>query len=182
MSSSPLIIVGLHSERPRSGKSTVAAVLAAQRGGRVFSIASNVRACARNRGLAAAADAVGDAKNEPHPDLGGRTPREVLIEIGQEHVRKFGLTYWVNLLFMEIHALMPNGGVVIIDDVRRVEEGEFVLAAGGTVCTLEREGAPNVVDINGWKSGFAYTFRNNGTPDECANRIWNRVVRDRRGM
>lgn len=182
MSSASRIIIGLNSERPRSGKSTVAAVIAAQRGGRVFTIASNIRVYARNHGLVAAADAVGDDKDVPHPDLGGRTPRQVLIEIGEDHVRRFGKDYWIRLLLMEIELVVPKGGVAVIDDVRRKEEGEVLVNSGATVCTIERDGAPNVVDINGWRSSFAYTFRNNGTPDECADRIWNRAVRDRRGL
>lgn len=178
-----LIIVGLHSERPRSGKSTVAAVLAEQVGGRVYSLAGGIREVAREMGFAVAADAAGDAKDVPLDELDGRTPRQVLIQIGEARCAMHGRDYWLLRLLERIVA--DAGGenaIAIIDDVRRLEEGQGLVDRGATVCTIVRDGAPDVVDINGWTSGARYTFRNDWLPEDCAGRIWARVLRDARSL
>lgn len=176
-----IIIIGLHSQRPRSGKSTVARALADAQQGRVFSIAEGIRDVARTIGFASAADAQGDAKDVPLPDLGGLTPRQVLILIGENRAAKHGREYWLKRCLSKIDRDMPRTPwpvVAVIDDVRRMEEGQGLVDAGATVCTIVRDGAPDVVDISGWTSGRSYTFRNDGTPDECAERIWARARRD----
>lgn len=176
-----LVIVGLHSERPRSGKTTVSRALAEQVGGRVYSIAGGVRDVARELGFAVAADAAGHAKDVPLEELDGRTPRQVLIQIGEARCAMHGRDHWLLRLLERIVA--DAGGedaVAVIDDVRRLEEGQGLVDRGATVCTIVRDGAPDVVDINGWSSGARYTFRNDGLAAECADRIWARVLRDLR--
>lgn len=185
-----IVIIGLHSERPRSGKSTVAAALATSMGGRVYSLADGIRAVARELGLALAADAAGDAKDVPLEELDGRTPRQVLIQIGEARCAMHGRDYWLRRLLDRIaddaettRRKRCQPGLVhlaVIDDVRRLEEGQGLLDVGATVCTIVRDGAPDVVDINGWRSGARYTFRNDGTPDQCGARIWARALRDKR--
>lgn len=177
-----LILIGLHSERPRSGKSTVAAALVHGFGGKVYSLAAGIREVAREMNLHAAADAVGDEKDKPHPDLYGATPREVLIRIGENKVRVHGRDFWLRRLLSQIIAETPAAGdfLAVIDDVRRFEEGQGLVDIGATVCTISRTGAPNVEDINGWTSGRGYTFSNDTTPAECAALVWQRSVKDRR--
>jgi len=175
-----LIVIGLHSELPSAGKSTIAAALAEAQGGKVFSIAGNIRQAARDMGFAVAADATGPAKDLPMSELDWRTPRQVLIMIGETRCEMYGPRYWINLLLDEIDAAMPEGGVAVIDDVRRYEEGQTLVDMGGTVASIVRRGLPNVVDINGWVSGPANTFINDDTPEHCAGRIWRKVVRDMR--
>lgn len=172
-----IIIIGLHSERPRSGKSTVAAALAAAQGGKVYSIVSGVRDLARQVGLQVAADAVGDEKDKPHPDLYGATPREVLIRIGEQKADEHGRTFWLNRLLSKIFndASGTSRFVAIIDDVRRAEEGQGLVDLGATMVTITRQGTVDVPDINGWRSGESYTFANETTPEDCAERIWGRV-------
>lgn len=175
-----LIVIGLHSELPGAGKSTIAAAIAQAQGGRVFSIAGNIRQAARDMGFAVAADAAGPAKDLPMAELGGRTPRQILIMIGETRCEMFGPRYWINLLMEEIAVAMPEGGVAVIDDVRRHEEGQTVLDLGGRMATIIRLGVSNVVDINGWVSAPGFTFVNDGTPADCAGRIWRKVQRDLR--
>lgn len=144
------------------------------------SIADLIRQTARDIGFPEAADALGDNKDVPHPALGGLTPRQILIAIGESRCSRNGRTYWIDACLTAAVNEMPDGGVIVIDDVRRFEEGQRLVDLGGTVCTITRDDAPDVVDINGWRSGLSYTFRNDGTPDECAARIWARAQRDRR--
>lgn len=178
-----LVIIGLHSERPRSGKSTVAAALARLASGRVRSIASAIRVEARRLGFDEAANARGDAKDEPMQALGGLSPRQVLILIGEHRAKRYGQTYWLEQLVAsmvedaEIESTFEH--LIVIDDVRRAEEGQYLIDLGATVCTIERDGVPNVRDINGWRSDVFHTFRNNGTPDDCAQRIWGRSLMNR---
>lgn len=177
-----LVIVGLHSERPGSGKTTVAAALAPIVGGNVYSIAEPIRAEARELGFHAAADALGAAKNVALPELGGLSPRQVLILIGEARVAKYGRTYWLDIVIAQAaddaHQV-AGPHVAVIDDVRRPEEGRALIDLGATVCTIERDGVPDVRDINGWRSDVFHTFRNDGTPDDCAQRIWGRSLMDR---
>lgn len=176
-----LIVVGLHSERPRSGKSTVAAALADQVGGRVYSIADGIRDAARASGFAVAADAAGDAKDVPLDELDGRTPRQVLIEIGEARCAMHGRDHWLLRLLERIVADADGGdAVAIIDDVRRLEEGQGLVDRCATVCTIVREGAPDVVDINSWSSDVFHTFRNDASPADCAQKVWGRALMNRR--
>lgn len=176
-----LVIVGLHSERPRSGKSTVAAALAEAVGGQVYSLAGGIRDVAREMGFAGAADAAGDAKDVPLDELDGRTPRQVLIQIGEARCAMYGRDHWLLRLLERIVSDADGADhVAVIDDVRRLEEGQGLIDREATVCTIVREGAPDVVDINGWRSGARYTFRNDGLAADCAGRIWARVLRDLR--
>ena len=173
-----LIFIGLHSERPRSGKSTVGNAIAEAHGGKVYSIAGGIRDMARSLGFHEAADAEGDAKDVPHPDLGDLTPRQVLILIGQSRRKKHGELYWLHRCLRTIQDDAP--AVAVIDDVRLLDEGRELVDRSVTVCTITRDGVHDTVDINGWRSGSRYTFANDATPAECAERIWARAMRDRR--
>ncbi|MBB5700026.1 hypothetical protein [Sphingomonas yantingensis] len=178
-----LIIVGLHSERPRSGKSTVAAALARLASGRVRSIAGAIRVEARRLGFDEAANAKGDDKDVPMQALGGLSPRQVLILIGEHRAKRYGQTYWLEQLIAsviedaQIEPMFDH--LIIIDDVRRAEEGQRLIDLGATVCTIERDGVADVTDINGWHSDVFHTFRNDGTPNDCAQRIWGRSLMNR---
>lgn len=175
---SPFVLIGLHSERPRSGKSTVAAAIAEVHGGKVYSIADGIRDMARTLGFAAAADATGDDKDVPLPSLGGLTPRQVLILIGESRCAKHGMDYWI---IRTLNRIAEDGAAVaIIDDVRRRVEGDVLLESGGTICTVTREGVYDVRDINTWSADPRYTFANDATPADCAARIWARAERDRK--
>lgn len=174
----PLTIIGLHSDRPRSGKSTVAAAMARARGGRVYSIADGIRQVARAMGFSAAADAIGDAKDLPNLALGGKTPRAVLIEIGEGMARIFGEDIWIKATIARIIDNHPDGGIAVIDDVRRDGEGRAILVQGGDVFTIVRSGAPDgIPDINGWVSAKCHTFSNDASPDCCATAIWECALR-----
>lgn len=167
---SSIRIIGLNSPAPQSGKSTVAQALAERNGGLVLSIAGGIRDMARSIGLASAADAEGAAKDLPHPDLGERTPREVLIAIGNSMRSLHGEDYWVRQLLRKIRALPANTGLVVIDDVRTQLEGDTVFMERGCVITIERTGVePNPGDVGGFEP--VVTVNNDGTVDECVTEV-----------
>ena len=174
-----LLIIGLHSNRPQSGKSTIAQAIAEAHSGKVYSIADGVRQIARDMDIAIAADAEGKDKDMPLPDFGGMTARRILIEIGNARCARNGDDYWVRKTIARIVADHPDGGVAIIDDVRRTIEGRSVEEAGGRVFTLERAGVKKIFDIGGWNSKPAHTLENNTTVADCAARVWELATENR---
>lgn len=157
-------IIGLHSSLPQSGKSTIARAIAERHGGTVQSIAGAIRKVAIELGMPAAAYVQGHYKDRACATLGGRSPRQVLIGIGEAIAKTFGDDVWVNAL-LERTSSLP--GLVIIDDVRRLSEGEAIEAAGGIVVTVHRYGAPQVADVSGWRPRPGQIVSNNGTIDEA---------------
>lgn len=155
---STIRIVGLHSPLPQSGKSTIARHLAGKYAGRVYSIAGEIRQEAINRGMPFAAHAAAEYKDKPDRSLGGRSPRQVLISIGEEFTEAFGRDYWIKRLLVQIDRDAPY--LAIIDDVRRLEEGLAIEQAGGDVITIQRAAARKVADVGGWIPRV--TVENNG--------------------
>lgn len=76
-------------------------------------------------------------KEVPHPDLGGESPREVLIRIGAA-VRRIEPGYWTH---EGIRRALAAGPSAVITDVRYFDEAEAVRGAGGVVVGLVRESA-----------------------------------------
>lgn len=145
---SSIRIVGLHSPLPQSGKSTIAHQLAGKYAGRVYSIAGEIREEAKARGQRFAAFAAAEYKDKPDRSLGGLSPRQVLINIGEEFAEQYGRDYWIKRLLTQIERDAPY--LAIIDDVRRLEEGLAIEAVGGQVVTIQRAAARKVADVVGW--------------------------------
>lgn len=141
-------IIGLHSAFPQSGKSTIARALSEQFGARTYSIAGGIRTVAVERGLGLAAYATNEDKDQPCVGLKGLTPRQVLISIGNEFTSVFGMDYWIERLLRQID--LDGHRTVVIDDVRRSQEGLAIEAAGGNVFTISRDAARRVDDVTGW--------------------------------
>lgn len=160
-------IVGLHSPAPQSGKSTIAQALAAREGVVCLSIAGGIRKIARNFGLDVAADAQGAEKDDPSDDLAGKSPREVLIGIGNSYRQHLGEDVWIKMLYGEIRNLPADIHTVVIDDVRTALEGETIIDEwGGTVITIVRSSAtPNPNDVQGFIPRV--TIQNDGTIEEA---------------
>jgi len=170
-------IIGLHSPAQQSGKSTVAAFIAQEYRGEVRSIAGGIRDVAICMGMPAAAHAQGDAKERPCEQLGGRTPRAVLISIGNAIRDIFGPDVWVRKLLGEVTRDYRPGDLVIIDDVRLPCEGEAILALGGKVVTITRSAAAgNHDEVNGFVP--IVTVSNDGTVEECATAVWHAAFRE----
>lgn len=74
----------------------------------------------------------GDLKEMPVPELGGYTTRHAMQTIGTEWGREcFDPDFWARLAFRKIDRLIGSGKRIVIDDIRFVNEREFVRSASG---------------------------------------------------
>lgn len=168
------IIIGLHSFHPRSGKSTIGAGLAKAYHGSVSPIADGIREVARTAGLHAAANAAGDYKDVPMAALQGKTPRAVLIEVGNAFRTLYGEDFWIRKLLADARNRVGPGGVLIIDDVRLEIEAKAIEDAGGKVITISRFGVAAIPDINTVRPRC--TVVNNATIAACVEAIGDLVL------
>ncbi len=168
------IIIGLHSFHPRSGKSTIGAGLAKAYHGSVSPIADGIREVARSAGLHAAANAVGDYKDVPMGALGGKTPRAILIEVGNAFRTLYGEDFWIRKLLGDARNRVGPGGLLIIDDVRLEIEAKAIEEAGGKVITISRFGVAAIPDINTVRPRC--TVINNATIEEAVDVIGRHVL------
>ena len=75
----------------------------------------------------------------------GVTPREVLQKIGTDCIREMLCKdFWVRRMEAEIEAL--DNAVVIIDDVRFVDEAQMILDRGGVLIAIRRP--PEAVGVH----------------------------------
>lgn len=164
-----IYIIGLNSPAPQSGKSTVSNFIANSRDTKVYSIASGIRDIARQRGLYYVAEVQGKEKDAPVDWLGGKTPREVLIDIGLEMRQLYGERFWIDRVIKKIFEENVSG-LFLIDDVRTVEDGEVIKNNNGIVITINRDSAVyNPNDVMGFVP--VINVDNNGAVWECARDV-----------
>jgi hypothetical protein len=114
----------------------------------------------------------------------GKSPRDICKWVGTEVLRnQVSKTFLTDRLRMELEPLMSDGGndIVIVTDVRFIEEGKLVLELGGELIYIdadERLGPlpPNahesekyVAEIGAW--GGTSVIKNNGTFVEFTDNI-----------
>ena len=78
-------------------------------------------------------------KATPHDRLGGATPRKALQVVGTEGFRAVYPNTWVDFMERRIQKLGSEvkGGVVIIDDVRFINEAKMIHRLGGELVYIE---------------------------------------------
>ena len=82
-----------------------------------------------------------DGKEEPCPELMGRTARHALQTLGCGWARdQIDTDFWVNISRSRIKAALAAGNRVVIDDCRFDNEADMIRAIGGTVVVLHRDG------------------------------------------
>jgi hypothetical protein len=170
----PPFLIGLYSETQGQGKSTVAHLIKARLGKTsVLSFATPIKlagaAYLEALGLTdvQATDAVYDHKDATIPGL-GITGRDVLVEIGESARRLVGPNVWVDALFRRANPMRGAAGLhVAVDDVRRPNEADAILARGGHLIRVVRDIKFDKVDgsteglLNDYP--FVYTIHNSGS-------------------
>ncbi len=112
-------------------------------------------------------------KDEPLAILGGRSKRDVLIEIAQGR-RAIDPDYWVKR-FVEraVHA-MRFGRLVVCSDVRQQNERDAIDQLGGVVIGLRRpgvsfRGGPTSTDH--YAEWCCHVIDNDGTEDDLTHKV-----------
>lgn len=129
-----------------SGKSTAAKILVEQHGFTLVKFAGPLKAMMRCLGLGDR-EIEGDLKEHPHDVLCGKSPRHAMQTIGTEWGRNLiGSELWVNVAMEAAWKVLDQGGRVVIDDCRFLNEAAAIKQAGGTVIRINR---PGVGPVNG---------------------------------
>jgi hypothetical protein len=136
-------LVGL-SGKSKSGKSTLAKYLESEYGWHRVSLANSLKLMVRAHFGLSAEQVYGEAKDSPcgyfHSDgITPRTPRDILIWMGLAY-RQVDPDYWIKQVSDE----MRDDKINVIDDIRFVNEADWVVANGGLMLRLERD-----IDLRG---------------------------------
>ena len=150
-----------------SGKSTVAKHLVEKHGFTLVKFAGPLKQMMRCLALGDR-EIEGDLKEQPHPVLCGKSPRQAMQMLGTDWGReKIGAALWVNVAVDAAHRALDHGGSVVIDDCRFENEGEAIRRLGGEVVLVQR---PGVGPVNGHVSEQlatpSHVFLNDGSEDE----------------
>lgn len=122
------------SGKARSGKDSLFAI-AALDGFKRLSFAAELKCRARADFGLTEEHTDGALKDLPCAELGGRSPREFLIDLGNLY-RKYRDTFWVDIVIDTIKA-NPHESYMITD-VRYPNEAEAIKSVGGEILRLER--------------------------------------------
>lgn len=146
------MLVGITGKK-RAGKDTAGRYIAATQELFIDSFAAPIRRFMCDI-LQCTLDQLERIKEDPHPILEGRTPREFMQYVGTEIARQFTPNIWVNALDARLK------GETVITDLRFDNEAAYVQNRGGMVIQIERPGtagddahasergvSPSLVDI-----------------------------------
>lgn len=120
-----------------------------------------------------------EVKNEVDPRW-GKSPRQIMQIVGTDCVREMILSdFWVRRMAEEIK--QTSRKVILIDDIRFVDEAKLVLAEGGKTVHVHRPGGPTLPWHASEEPPVAlaeYTFKNTGTIWDYSNMIWDSAIID----
>lgn len=124
-----------------TGKSTIASHLVERHGFVRLPLAQILKDMLRTFGLSEAQIA-GDLKEEPDNGiLLGKTPRWAMQSLGTEWGREcIGQQVWVSAWWNKAQPILDLGGRVVCDDVRFLNEFEFINSKDGHVVEVIRPG------------------------------------------
>ena len=151
-----------------SGKSTVAKHLVEKHGFTLVKFAGPLKNMMRALGLGDR-EIEGDLKEQPHPLLCGETPRHAMQTLGTEWGRNcIGQEFWIRAALENAHAVLDQGGRVVIDDCRFNNEADAVRALGGEIIQIRR---PCVAPVSAHPSESlgvppSHIFLNDGSEDD----------------
>lgn len=142
MTAADIPVIGLHGAE-RSGKDTVAGVFVARFGWRHLKFADALYE-AVHEAYPATRSIADEHKDVPLSALGGRSKRDLLIEVGQR-ARAADPDHWVRLWREKAVRSIREGVPVICSDVRMDNEAAAVRELGGMILGVQRPG----VDFRG---------------------------------
>lgn len=176
-------VIGLWAPAMRSGKSTVAAHLEFEHGYTLVSFAAPLKhmvfalLCASGMSKEEAEGRVwGGRKEEPIPQLQGRTARFLMQTLGTEWGRETVYqNLWADSAAAQADAIIASGGRVVIDDMRFPNEVEVVRREGGVTVNVVRPSTP-ITERHGSEGALAnhpfdFTLRNDGAIEDLHHRV-----------
>ena len=131
-------IIGLIG-RARAGKDTVAVLI--KRGApqyRIVRLSQPIKAAACGLFGLSVAEVETHAKEHPNANLGGRTPRNVMVWLSEQTRKEFGQSFFMEKL-MSRHADQP---LKLIVDVRTASDAAAIRELGGVVVGVRRPKNP----------------------------------------
>lgn len=134
----------------RSGKDTLAKMLISEAGEAVhMSFAAPIREfVARLLGLPLKDLLDGPVKEQPIPELGGKSPRQLMQTLGTEWGREMiDPDLWIKVARWRLGDLKKDlfpPKIVVFSDVRFDNEAEMIRSMGGTIVVLRRPHATQV--------------------------------------
>lgn len=126
--------------KARSGKDSLAEIVARNHSVYVTSFAEPMRLLLCDI-LSVDLDQLDAIKSEPHPILGGKTPRVALQHLGTEYGRQMiDANLWVNVVSHKIDQAMASHhyDFVMITDVRFDNEAELIKEKNGQILQVIR--------------------------------------------
>ena len=175
-------IIALYSDSPMVGKTTVAQMLATRGVYRILSFASPLKemleALLRNCGIQNTEEYLYSPKhkNDPIPECGGKTARQLMQTLGTEWGRKTVYhNLWLKLMGTRIQRAFDAGYSVIVDDMRFRNEYESLALLGAWMVRLYRPGVEYRADhtSEGQLKSMSFDFHlsNGGSLDELAAKV-----------
>lgn len=169
-------VIGIYAPRPQSGKSTVTDWLIDTFGPRKgirfvrVKLTEPLKDPLYAIGLTEE-EVEGALKDKPCAKLGGKIPRDVMIDFYKQGAALFGAGWLTEIARYKVQKLSAEGAVVLIDDVRRPTDYAMVRDfASGIVWRIERpaygdQPAGGVERIEGELEGYFFhaDIRNDGT-------------------
>lgn len=80
----------------------------------------------------------GELKDRALPELGGKTPRDVMIFLGYGMRKEFRADIWCLIQRPHIEAALARGERLLLDDVREQEEADMIRDLGGIIVEVVR--------------------------------------------
>lgn len=182
-------VIGIYAPRPQSGKSTVTDWLIDTFGPRHnirfvrVKMTEPLKEPLYAIGLTDE-EVEGPLKDKPCAKLGGKVPRDVMIDFYKQGAALFGAGWLTEIARRKVEKYSAEGAVVIIDDVRRPTDYAMVRSfASGVVWRIERptygnQPAGGAERIEGELEGqyFHANIRNDGTLADLRRKAENALL------
>lgn len=175
------MLIGLTGYK-RCGKDTVANILAQEHGFQKVSFADPLRdLCASMFELPMQMFVEDELKDTPLPGF-GKSPREILIHIGQS-MRQIDPDVWARQGIKKACSIRNH---VVIPDVRFPNEANYIIERGGVLLRIERSGCElgNDIPTTGLYEEFPQlpTIQNDGSIDDLRTTVAHFIERLRSSM
>lgn len=133
------LIIGIHG-KALSGKDTLANALYVDHEFTQTAFASRLKeAAAAAFGVDIRLFSTQEGKRTTHP-VWGTTLRVLLQDFGESMCQLYGESFWVKRWYMDVQKLLQTDDIVV-SDVRKDVEADFLRQMGGIIVHLSRDGA-----------------------------------------
>lgn len=133
------LLIGI-AGKARAGKDTLATLLYEQYGFLRTAFATPLKIAAAEAFSIPIAQFHSQEGKEAHNSYWGTTNRTLLQTFGEAMCQEYGKDFWVKRWYLDYQSFAETDHVVV-SDVRKDSEAEFIRRLGGTIVHLQRDGA-----------------------------------------